>query len=273
MKPYAILFSRPTFFKVADRKNPFMDPSVPVDRNLAVRQWDAVVQAFTASGLEALFIPALAACEDMVFTANPALTGMDNQGKRVAIASTMKFPSRRHEVAPQVEELRRIGYEIARANSAIAFEGGGDAVWNFERRLLFLGVGPRTSIAMQPLLEHIYGVDVLPLQLISERFYHLDTALCVLNNSTAIAYPNAFYDASWAIIEAHFERIIVVDEDEGSRMACNAAQAGGNTVIIEASAKSTVDHLDRMGYNVVPVDTSEFMKSGGSVYCMKQYIF
>ena len=28
-----------------------------------------------------------------------------------------------------------------------------------------------------------------------------------------------------------------------------------------------------MGLGVVEVDTSEFVKSGGSVYCMKQYLF
>ena len=31
----------------------------------------------------------------------------------------------------------------------------------------------------------------------------------------------------------------------------------------------TVDVLKKEGYDVVEIDTSEFMKSGGSVFCMK----
>jgi len=54
--------------------------------------------------------------------------------------------------------------------------------------------------------------------------------------------------------------------------ACNACSIAG-TVIIEQSAVRTIQELRDRGFTVVPVDTSEFLKSGGSVYCMKQYLF
>jgi len=44
-------------------------------------------------------------------------------------------------------------------------------------------------------------------------------------------------------------------------------------LLIERSAERTIEVLRKAGYFVVRVDTSEFLKSGGTVYCMKQYLY
>ena len=44
---------------------------------------------------------------------------------------------------------------------------------------------------------------------------------------------------------------------------------GVKTAILQHGSTVTVDVLDKEGYNVIEIDTSEFMKSGGSVFCMK----
>ncbi|MFN2529174.1 MAG: dimethylarginine dimethylaminohydrolase family protein [Candidatus Baltobacteraceae bacterium] len=251
-----------------------MRPGTPVDAARAQRQWQAVVDAFARSGLAIHELAPVQGCEDMVFTANPAFTGIDARGVRRSIASRMRYPSRRPEVFAQIEYLSSLRYESAPSISgSIGFEGGGDAVWDFERNVIYLGVGPRTDAAIAPLLEKIYGVDVIPLILKTDRFYHLDTALAILDDQSAILYPAAFDDASYAALGRRFSAPIEVDEAEANRMACNAAKAGGNTVVIDASAATTIAQLSLRGYRVEAVDTSEFMKSGGSVYCMKQYIF
>lgn len=264
----------PTDFEVIDEKNPFMRPGTPVDAARAQQQWQAVVDAFARSGLAIHELPPVQVCEDMVFTANPSFTGIDRCGVRRSIASRMRYPSRQPEVIAQIEYLSSLGYESAPPISdSIRFEGGGDAVWDFERNAIYLGVGPRTDAAVVPLLEKMYGVEVIPLVLKTDRFYHLDTALAILDGESAIFYPGAFDDASYAALARRFSAPIQVDEAEANRMACNAAKGGGNSVIIEASAARTIAQLSLRGYRVEAVDTSEFMKSGGSVYCMKQYVF
>lgn len=264
----------PAFFEVVDQKNPFMRQGVPVDRELAREQWKGVVDAFNRSGLPVAVLAPLVGCEDMVFTANPAFTGLDARGERRYVASNMRFASRRAEVAPQLEYLASIGYtQGAQLADGIAFEGGGDALWDTRGARIFLGAGPRTDAAAATVLQHTFGAEIIPLTLSTERYYHLDTALAVLDDDTAIVYPGAFDDASCATLLQHFPKAIQVDESEANRMACNAAKGGGNTVIIDSGATSTIAALQDRGYDVAAVPTSEFMKSGGSVYCLKQYVF
>ena len=247
---------------------------VPVDVARAQQQWQTVVDAFAHSGLTVHQVAPLATCEDMVFTANPSFTGIDARGVRRCVASRMRFESRQPEVLPQIESLHRLGYTSAPALAdSVAFEGGGDAVWDFERRTIYLGIGPRTDSAAAAYLEKIYGAQVIPLKLKTERFYHLDTALAVLDDEVCILYPGAFDDASCAVLSERFPNAIEVGEDEANRMACNAARAGGNAVLIDEQCVATIRELRKRGYDVAALDTSEFMKSGGSVYCMKQYVY
>ena len=63
------------------------------------------------------------------------------------------------------------------------------------------------------------------------------------------------------------------EADAVSRMACNAAVWRSKTAIIQKGATAAAGHMRAMGLDVIEVDTSEFVKSGGSVYCMKQYLF
>ncbi len=273
MKPTGVLMCRPTFFDVIDTKNPFMRPdAASIDKGRAIYQWDALVEAFRTSGLEVHELDPVQGCEDMVFTANTAFTGVRADGTKVALASRMRYASREREVQPMLTRLGKLGYEIVPLPKGVQFEGGGDAVWNANGREIFLGIGPRTEIAAVDIVAGAFFEDVVPLQLVTERFYHLDTAFCVLDQAIAIAYPAAFLPESYELLKNHFDTVIELDDVQAFAMAANAARGGGNTVIIEREAESTANALQ--GYfDVVTVDTSEFMKSGGSVYCMKQYLY
>jgi N-dimethylarginine dimethylaminohydrolase len=184
----------------------------------------------------------------------------------------MRHASRQREVGPNLDALAKLGYEIVDLPDGVQFEGGGDAIWHPNGREIFLGVGPRTDIRAADAVAGAFFVDIVPLQLVTERFYHLDTALCILDESSAIAYPGAFLPESYELLKNHFDSVIELDELEAMNMAANAARAGDNTVIVDRAAERTADALSA-SYIVVRVDTAEFMKSGGSVYCMKQYLY
>ena len=264
---------RPTFFDVIDAKNPFMRPdAATIDRGKALYEWTAVANAFRESGLAVHEIDPVEGYEDMVFTANPAFTGMRADGTRVALSSRMRHPSRQREVQPNLDALAKLGYEIVELADGVQFEGGGDAIWHPNGREIFLGVGPRTDIRAADAVAGAFFVDVVPLQLVTERFYHLDTALCVLDEASAIAYPAAFLPESYELLRNHFDSVIELDEAEALNMGANAARAGNSTVIVDRAAERTADALSA-SYIVVRVDTTEFIKSGGSVYCMKQYLY
>ncbi|MBV9057460.1 MAG: hypothetical protein JO078_09840 [Candidatus Eremiobacteraeota bacterium] len=273
MQPRGVLVCPPVYFAVIDRKNPFMDPGIPVDHVRANAQWSATVEAFRTAGMTIRELAPLEGCEDMVFTANPAFTGLDKDGRRRAVSSRMRHASRRPEVMPQVQSLVEAGYNVTECPKDIGFEGSGDAIWHPGGDIIFLGIGSRTDAAAGPVLEETFDVPAVPVRLAAERFYHLDTALWPIDETLAVVYPAAFDADDLSAITARFPRVIEVDEREAARMACNGATAGNRNAIIHSEATRTIARLKDLGYDVAAVDTSEFIKSGGSVYCMKQYLY
>jgi N-dimethylarginine dimethylaminohydrolase len=68
--------------------------------------------------------------------------------------------------------------------------------------------------------------------------------------------------------------VIEVDAAEATQaMACNAAAFSGKYVVLQSGAPRVNRKLRERGFQVIEVETSEFMKSGGSVFCMKMYLF
>jgi N-dimethylarginine dimethylaminohydrolase len=272
--PSGILICPPTYFDVVDRKNPFMTMQTPVDQANALRQWQALRQTFAETGMQVHEYPPLRGAEDMVFSANPALAGLNRNGNRVAVASRMKFPSRRVEVPAITESLTLLGYAVDTSiPDSVWFEGGGDAVWHPGRHVLYAGYGWRSDAASHPFLERIFGAEIVPLRLVDERFYHLDTALCAVDSDTALIVADAFDQRGIDELQRRFGRLLRIDQDEALSMAANAAPGADGSVIIDCAALQTIAMLESLDYTVRTVDTSEFRKSGGSVYCMKQYLY
>jgi N-dimethylarginine dimethylaminohydrolase len=272
--PTGILVCPPTYFDVVDRKNPFMTMHTPVDREKAQQQWLSLRQTFEATGMQVHEYAPLPGAEDMVFSANPALVGLNRSGDRVAVASCMKFPSRRIEVPAIVERLTQLGYMVDTSiPPSVWFEGGGDAVWHPGRHVLYAGYGWRSDAASHPVLARVFEAEIVPLRLADERFYHLDTALCAVDSDTALIVAKAFDQSGLGELQRRFKRLLRIDLDEALSMAANAASGADGSIVIDCSALKTSALLKSLGYTVRAVDTSEFRKSGGSVYCMKQYLY
>ena len=86
--------------------------------------------------------------------------------------------------------------------------------------------------------------------------------------------PEAFDDAGRALIDALFETVIEVPDHEARhQFACNAHCPDGAHVLIQEGCEGTNAQLRNHDFVPVELDTSEFMKSGGSVFCMKQMIW
>ncbi len=267
-----VLLCPPDWFDVIDVKNPFMQGQEgKVDRARAREQWDALAKTFEAIGLEVEALAPLPGCEDMVFTANPTLTGVNARGKRVAVLSRMLYPSRQREVAAHRDWFSAHGYDVI--ESPVQFEGGGDAIWHPGRPVLWGGHGPRSSPEAYPFLARLFGVEALPIELATPDFYHLDTCFCPLDERTVLLHPPAFTRGGLALIRRRFSRVIEAEAaDARERFACNALVFGRH-VVIQRGCAGLEDRLRKAGCEVHRVETGEFLKSGGSVYCMKQWLF
>ena len=146
----------------------------------------------------------------------------------------------------------------------------GDALWHPGRFLLWGGYGFRTDRAVYDHLAADFGFPVIPLSLTDPDFYHLDTCLAPLSESTALIYPGAFDEAGLTAVRGHFRHVLEAPENEARELfACNAHCPDERNVIIQRGCKETNRKLRDAGFEPVEVDTDEYLKSGGSVFCMK----
>ncbi|MDT0630470.1 arginine deiminase-related protein [Rubrivirga sp. S365] len=272
-RPGRVLLTTPDHFEVAYVINPHMAGNVgDVDRDRARHQWERLRDAYVRLGLDVSVLDGAAGLPDMVFCANQTLPYQTPGGERGAIISRMHAAQRK----PEVEHYRRFfegeGYEVRGLDPDLPgdFEGMGDALWHPGRYLLWGGYGYRTDRQVYDRLERALGFMVVPLKLDDPDFYHLDTCLCPLDEQTALLYPGAFDDEGIEALRAHFDRVIEAPEDEARGLfACNAHCPDGTHVLVQQGCTETTRLLQDAGYEVVELQTDEFLKSGGSVFCMK----
>ena len=272
-RPGRVLLTTPDHFEVAYVINPHMAGNVgDVDADRARHQWDGLRDAYERLGVEVTVVGGVAGLPDMVFCANQTLPYQTPGGERGVVLSRMHALQRKPEVEHYARFFEGEGYEVRGLDPDLPgdFEGMGDAIWHPGRYLLWGGYGYRTDRQVYDRLESALGFVVVPLKLEDPDFYHLDTCLCPLDEDTALIYPGAFDDEGLAALKGAFRRIIEAPEDEARRLfACNAHSPDGEHVLIQRGCTETSRLLQAGGYTPVEVETDEFLKSGGSVFCMK----
>jgi arginine dihydrolase len=256
--PRTYLLCPPEHFAVEYAINPWMNPDTPVDVALAVQQWGRLVDTYTSLGHTVHTISPEPGLPDMVFAANGATV----IGGKV-FGAKFKHPERAPEADAYLNWFRARGYgEIREAQ--VVNEGEGDIV--FAGGVILLGYGFRSEEAVRPDLTDLFGLPVMSLRLVDPRFYHLDTALVVLDFDTAAYYPAAFDDASRAALAAHFPELIEVKDEDAEVLGLNAISDGRNVVLPE-QAVGMHAQLAAAGFNPVGVDLSELLKAGGGPKC------
>ena len=267
----------PQYFSVDYVINPHMEGQIgSVDKAEARRQWEAMRDTLLGIGMEVHVIDGQPGLPDMVFCANQSLPCLRGDGSKDVVMSIMHADQRKAEV-PFVESFyRSMEYTIHHLNSDIItdFEGMGDAIWHAGRRLIWGGYGYRSSIAAYETISTLLNVPIIALELVDPAFYHLDTCLCILNESTALYYPAAFTPEGVDILKAFFKNLIEVGAEEAVHgFACNALCPDGKNVLIHHGLANSNAVLESLGFQVHELDTSEYLKSGGSVFCMKMMLW
>jgi N-dimethylarginine dimethylaminohydrolase len=253
----------PSHFAVEYAINPWMDPTVPVDVLRATAQWDALRHAFLALGHRVDVIDPVPGQPDMVFAANGGIT----VGGR-SYGAKFRHPERESEAAAFADFLRDQGFDVT--EPAHVNEGEGDFL--VLSSVILAGTGFRTSLEAHIEAAETLDRPVVSLQLVDPRFYHLDTALAVLDDGGGDApadiayYPGAFSTHSRRTLRDLFPDAIEVSEMDALVLGLNAVSDGLN-VVLPTAATELAATLRARGYRPVPVELGELLKSGGSVKC------
>lgn len=258
-RPRHYLMCRPAFFEVTYAINPWMDPDVPVDLDLAMRQWEGLRDTYRALGHTVSFVEPVAGLPDMVFAANGALVV---DGK--VLAASFLAAERQAEGPAYTQWLAETDMFAEFGTTSTVNEGEGDFL-DLDTVIL-AGTGFRTSRAAHGEAQEFLGKPVISLQLVDPRFYHLDTAIAILGDHDIAYYPGAFSAGSNAVLRRMFPDAITVDEAEAGTFSMNSVSDGRNVVVPVESVEFAAA-LRVRGYEPVPVELSEFKKSGGGPKC------
>jgi N-dimethylarginine dimethylaminohydrolase len=260
------LMCRPEFFTVSYTINPWMEPANPTDTAKAVAQWQKLHDTYLELGHDVHLIDPIEGLPDMVYTANGGFL-IDN----IAYGAKFRFQERVPEGPAFMEWFAANGFEVA--EPAMVNEGEGDFLLVGD--VILAGRGFRSTDDSHQELRDVFGKEVVSLTLVDPRFYHLDTAIAVLDpvqgpggvDHANIAYlPLAFDEASQQILLERFPDAIQVSDEDGSVFGLNSSSDGLN-VIISPRAKGFETQLRERGYNPLMVDLSELLLGGGGIKC------
>jgi N-dimethylarginine dimethylaminohydrolase len=251
------LMCRPTYFSVDYSINPWMDPSAPVDVDVAVRQWTELRDTYRELGHQVDEIAPIPGLPDMVFAANGALV-VDG----IVYGAQFRYPERAPEAPAYLNWFADQGFAAHEAKHVN--EGEGDIL--LTERFLLAGTGFRTDLAAHAEAQELFGRPVITLQLVDARYYHLDTALTVLGGDDIAYLPEAFSDSSRRVLQQLFPDAMLASPADAAVLGLNAV-SDGRHVAMPAAARRLAAQFAERGYVPVPIEFTELLRAGGGPKC------
>ena len=259
MKKY--LMCKPDYFGVSYDINPYMTRNIgKVNLALAKSQWMELFKVISSFSAEMQILEGVPNCPDLVFTANAGLPT-----PRGFIISRFKFPERWPEEA-HYKAWAEFYYKTAVSHPRAFFEGAGDCLKDSKGRY-WQGHGRRSNDVSADITVHTGNCETLELR--SGHFYHLDTCFAPLPSGHVVYYPGAFTIASrLKLIKTFGDKLISVSRKDALNFCCNLQPVTDDTIVVNSPSDTFIKQMKKIGYKVVGVNVSEFMKAGGGVKCL-----
>lgn len=268
-----LLMSPPDHFEVAYSINPWMNPEQwSLDARRLTRDatagWNALRSTYESLGARVIVKPAAKGWPDLVFTANCAVV-LDGKAILARYLNAERAGEEKHGHR-MFEQLKARGEIDAmfRTPEGVYFEGAGDAIFDAGRRLMWMGFGQRSSRCAHHTVEQVFGIRTVSLELVNPRYYHLDTAFCLLSGGEIIYHPAAFTDEGRELIQfLASDKLIDAPAEDAANLGVNSVCLGRDVVLCHCSAALRA-RLEERGYRVHVVPLGAFNRSGGAAYCL-----
>lgn len=257
-RPRRYLMCAPKHFEVSYAINPWMDPTAVVDPDRALAQWGALRQTYLDLGHEVELIQPEPGLPDMVFAANG---GLVVEGR--ALGARFAYAERQPEGPAYLAWLATAGLKDA-VEAVHVNEGEGDFL--VVGGIILAGTGFRTDPGAHAEVQELFGLPVISLTLVDPRYYHLDTALTVLDDTNVAYFPGAFSEGSREVLRRLFPDAVLANAEDAAVLGLNAVSDGRN-VVLASAAVEFADALRERGYTPIGIDLSELLKAGGGAKC------
>ena len=254
-----VLVAKPAYMRITEIINEtqkhYEDSNINIP--LALEQHKAFVKVLEENGVTVRELQADTSLPEQVFTRDIGFTIHDE-----LFVATMNEQVRQSEVNHLIPYLEENGimYQEGLPDSI----EGGDVV--VDGSTVWIGKSGRTSQeAIQDLQMRLpsYKVEGLSLR---KDILHLDCVFNIISEKVALVYPSAFTKDDLRKLEACFQ-LIYVSEEEQFDMGPNVLSIGDSKIVSLSQNKRLNRILTAQGFQVLPVDFSEIIKSGGSFRC------
>ncbi|SDM48991.1 N-Dimethylarginine dimethylaminohydrolase [Fictibacillus solisalsi] len=228
-----------------------------INRRLASAQHKEFVRVLRNQGVEVVELPPDQQYPEQVFTRDIGFT-IDS----TVFLSTMGSAIRKGE-----EEILKkwlISQKAMMQQLPDTKIEGGDVIT--DRDKVFVGVSGRTSdISIHTLRNHLPEKNVMGIPF-DKKYLHLDCVFNILSPREALIYPPAFQKKELDLLSKMYDTMEVSKEEQFT-LGTNVLSIGNKKIFSLPFNKKVNSKLRERGYEVIEVDLSEIIKSGGSFRC------
>ncbi|PFO11061.1 hypothetical protein COJ85_00005 [Bacillus sp. AFS076308] len=228
-----------------------------IDTELAKKQHQQLVQVLEENGVEVLLLTPSEKYPEQVFTRDIGFT----LGNQVFVAH-MAHDVRQGEEQPLIDLLEK---ELITYTNLLEDKiEGGDVL--IDRNTVYIGVSNRTN---KKAIEHLQSLlptfEVITVPF-TDTYLHLDCVFNILSEDEALIFPGEIDEDKLKILSSRYN-LIKVSEEEQATLGTNVLSIGNKRVLSLPINKEVNKKLKDRGYEVIEVDISEIIKSGGAFRC------
>ena len=228
-----------------------------IDTELAKKQHQKLVQALEENGVEVLLLTPSEKYPEQVFTRDIGFT----LGYQVFVAH-MAHDVRQGEEQPLIDLLEK---ELITYTNLLEDKiEGGDVL--IDRNTVYIGVSNRTN---KKAIDHLQSLlptfEVITVPF-TDTYLHLDCVFNILSEDEALIFPGEIDEDKLKILSSRYH-LIEVSEEEQATLGTNVLSIGNKRVLSLPINKEVNKKLKDRGYEVIEVDITEIIKSGGAFRC------
>ncbi|QCR31018.1 dimethylarginine dimethylaminohydrolase family protein [Lysinibacillus sp. SGAir0095] len=240
---------------INDTQEHFKDEGIHIER--ALEQHAEFVNTLKKHDIDVILLPYHKKYPEQVFTRDIGFT----LGETIFVAN-MATDARSGEenVLKQWLEDEEISY----FNLVKEYIEGGDVI--IDRDTIYVGLSSRTDKKATTHLKRIlnnFDIVTIPFK---DKYLHLDCVFNVVSPEVALIYPHALTQKDIELFSSRYD-LIEVSEEEQFQLGTNVLSIGNKRVISLPVNKNVNDQLRKRGFEVIEVDITEIIKSGGSFRC------
>lgn len=233
----------------------YIDGNINTER--ALHQHHEFVAKLREEGVEVITLSANASYPEQVFTRDIGFT-LGNQTFVSEMASTIRQGE--ESIFEQWLETHHIPFQKL---SQYHIEGG-DVI--IDGQTIYIGLSHRTcTSAIQQIQRDLPDYEIVTVSF-DPKYLHLDCVFNILSTQEALIFPQALPSDMVDSLAKRY-RLLEVSKEEQFTMGTNVLSIGNQKVFSLPINQNVNLKMREAGFDVIEVDFSEIIKSGGSFRC------